>query len=95
MSITDDLHLIKGEYTNFAKLAYWGLVRKEGTTDRGGRWEITDLGRSFIRGNSALQKTVWVYRGVVQRNDERNLVYPFYLIPTEEPSVAGTGTSGG
>ncbi len=28
-------------------------------------------------------------------NDERNLVYPFYLIPTEEPSVAGTGTSGG
>lgn len=66
-SITDDLHLIKGEYTNFAKLAYWGLAKKEGITERGGRWQITERGKEFLRGKIKLRKTVWVYRNDVQR----------------------------
>jgi hypothetical protein len=69
LNISDDITLNKSEYTNFAKLAYWGLVEKEGDSKRGGRWQITAIGRRFLGGEVTLQKTAWVYRGVVQRFD--------------------------
>ncbi len=69
LNITDDLKLTRGEYTNFAKLAYWNLVKKEGDTERGGRWQITEAGRQFIRGEITRPRVVWVYRGSVQRTE--------------------------
>lgn len=73
VSITDDLHLIIGEYTNFAKLAYWGLARQQGGSERGGVWEITEKGRQFVQGDITLPRTVWVYRGDVQRFEGGNI----------------------
>lgn len=69
LSISDDLKLTKSQYTNFAKLAYWGLVVKANPKggERGGMWAITDEGWRFVRGKEKIQKYACVYRGDVVR----------------------------
>jgi hypothetical protein len=47
----DDLGLTNAEYSVFAKLAWFGLARREGEQ----RWSITDLGISFIEGTARVQ----------------------------------------
>lgn len=71
-SISYDLDLTLGEYTNFAKLAYWGLVEKANPNggERGGIWQLTEKGVAFMRGLTAVPAKVWVYRGdVVNQSD--------------------------
>lgn len=63
LNITDDLNLTKSEYTNFAKLAYWGLVKQEGNSERGGNWQITEKGWGFVKGLVGIRKQVIIYRG--------------------------------
>jgi hypothetical protein len=58
-----------GEYTNFAKLRYWGLIVKADGGERGGVWEITDRGLRFLLGEIGLPQFAWVYRGDVVRWD--------------------------
>ena len=58
-----DLNLTKGEYCNFQKLQYWGLVRKIGD----GLWKLTDEGRDFVDGKTTIQKTVWTFHAEVVR----------------------------
>ena len=71
LSISDDLKLTKSQYTNFAKLAYWGLVVKANPEggERGGMWAITAQGWRFVRGAVEIQKYAWVYRGDVIRRE--------------------------
>ena len=64
-NITDDLKLNGSEYTNFAKLRYWELVRKHGLEERGGNWVITELGRAFLEGRCEVRRRALVYRGEV------------------------------
>lgn len=60
--------LSKGEYTNFAKLAYWDLVKKiSDDSGKGGRWQLTRQGQAWLAGEIRLQRFCWVYRKVVQR----------------------------
>lgn len=68
-----NLELSKGEYTNFAKLAYWDLVEKANPSghERGGIWKLTFRGHDFVRGKGTVRRKAWVYRGdVVEREGE-------------------------
>ncbi|MGW1040009.1 hypothetical protein [Streptomyces sp. NPDC002547] len=47
----DDLDLTNAEYSVFAKLAWFGLAKRE--TEQ--RWSITDLGIAFIEGRARVQ----------------------------------------
>ncbi|QAX95517.1 hypothetical protein SEA_BARTHOLOMEWSD_68 [Streptomyces phage BartholomewSD] len=47
----DDLELTNSEYSVFAKLAWFGLARREQEQ----RWSITDLGIAFIEGRARVQ----------------------------------------
>ncbi len=71
-SISYDLDLNLGEYTNFAKLAYWGLVEKANPNggERGGIWKLTEKGIAFMRGLTAVPLRVWVYRGEVVKTSD-------------------------
>lgn len=70
-----DLDLTQGEYTNFAKLAYWNLARKANPNgaERGGIWQITDTGMRFVTGQISLPKKVWVYRNEVVLKEEKTV----------------------
>ena len=70
-----DLDLTQGEYTNFAKLAYWGLARKANpnNSERGGMWKITDTGMRFITGQISLPKKLWVYRNEVVLRESKQV----------------------
>lgn len=65
------LKLDKGQYTNIAKLAYWGLTVKANPKggERGGIWKMTGKGWQFIRGELDVMRCVWVYRGTVFETD--------------------------
>jgi len=68
-----NLDLTREQWTNFQKLRYWGLVRK--TCDAkgkrvGGTWEITRKGLDFIKGCTAVPRTMWTYRGEPVRGDD-------------------------
>jgi len=69
LSIADDINLTKSEYGNFAKLQYWDLAEKEGDSERGGRWVITETGKQFVKGEIALQRSVRVHRRQVLRRE--------------------------
>jgi hypothetical protein len=47
----DDLGLSNAEYSVFAKLAWFGLAKRE----QDQRWSITDLGISFVEGRARVQ----------------------------------------
>lgn len=47
----DELGLTNSEYAVFAKLAWFGLARREQEK----RWSITDLGIAFIEGRARVQ----------------------------------------
>ncbi|MEU6572320.1 hypothetical protein [Streptomyces sp. NPDC046805] len=47
----DDLGLTNAEYAVFAKLAWFGLAKRE--TEQ--RWSITDLGIGFVEGRARVQ----------------------------------------
>jgi hypothetical protein len=56
------------EGSNFQKLRYWGLIRKQLAPDsKGGWWSITDRGMRFAEGKIFLPSKVWTYRGDVLR----------------------------
>lgn len=65
LNISDSLDLSKGQYTNFAKLRYWGFIEHANPSggERGGWWKITRKGQHFLSGKMAVPKFVWVYRG--------------------------------
>lgn len=81
LMLADDLNLPRSEYTNFSKLAYWGLVEKCDNKERGGKWKVTPKGWQFVRGEIRLRRTVWSYRGEIVR--------------TEGPEVGITEVTGG
>jgi hypothetical protein len=64
-----DLKLTKSQYTNFAKLQYWNFVEKANPPghERGGKWRVTEQGVGFLKGNCQVSKSVWTYRGDVER----------------------------
>ncbi|QOV06191.1 hypothetical protein KGG72_gp61 [Streptomyces phage Salutena] len=47
----DELSLTNPEYAVFAKLAWFGLAKRE----EGQRWSITDLGVAFVEGRARVQ----------------------------------------
>ena len=60
----DKLNLSKSEYCNFQKLKYWDFIRKAELPEghKGGVWEITSRGNSFVQGYERPELVV-TYRG--------------------------------
>jgi hypothetical protein len=70
LNISDSLDLSKGQYTNFAKLQYWGFIEHANPnhSERGGYWVITPKGYLFLQDKLTVTRFAWVYRGdVVER----------------------------
>jgi hypothetical protein len=63
-----DLGLTNSQYSNFPKLAYWGLVETDGKHT--GYWKATKLGYLFLEGRVNVPRGVWTYRGEVTRMDK-------------------------
>jgi hypothetical protein len=63
----DWVHLatVAGPACEGGKARYWGLMEEEAgifvTTGRSGWWRLTNLGRSFVRGGTAIPKYAYVY----------------------------------
>lgn len=60
-----ELQLTRNQWDNFQKLRYFSLVRQHynaGVRARG-VWEITDLGRQFVRNATTIRSTAVTYRG--------------------------------
>jgi hypothetical protein len=60
-----ELGLTRNEWDNFQKLRYWGLVYQVKIEGRrqNGVWWLTKRGGLFVRGELAVPKRVWTYRG--------------------------------
>jgi len=71
-SALGDLNLTNSEYSNFPKLAYWGLIETDELHT--GKWSLTKVGAEFLRGSVCIPKGVWTYRGKLVRTD-KDLVY--------------------
>ena len=54
------INLTHNQICNFAKLRYWGLVRKE---NENGAWAVTMRGYGFLAGYESLPRYVISYRG--------------------------------
>lgn len=61
--LQDDLNLTKNQYNNFQKLKYHSLVRK---AQESGCWSLTQLGLSFLRGETCLPIWVSVFNNTIQ-----------------------------
>ena len=64
-----DLGLTGVEYSVFHKMTYWHLIEKVS----GERWVITDLGRAFIEGRTAVPVAVYAVNGVTVAADPENV----------------------
>jgi hypothetical protein len=65
-----EVDLLIAERTNLIKLQYWDLILKLGDEkNHGGRWLISKKGWQWLRGEIALPKHVWTYRGEVQKHE--------------------------
>lgn len=63
-----DLRLTQSEYTNVAKLRYWGLIEKVNEKEgKGGVWRLTDKGRDFCAGRSTIASVAITRKGEVVR----------------------------
>lgn len=72
-AIRRDLVLKNSEYTNFPKLAYWGLAEQEPDKEgrrRGRPWKITQKGHFFLARGTQIFSTVVTYRGKVVRIED-------------------------
>lgn len=73
-----DLVATKSEYTNCAKLRYWGLVvahDNDASRRSRGWWEITDKGKAFVIGDITIQRLVWVRDDVVLRHEGPHITF--------------------
>lgn len=67
--------LTYSERENLRKLQYWNLILKLGDPDnKGGQWIISKLGWRWLRGEIGQPKSVWTYRGTVQKYSEGDRV---------------------
>lgn len=59
------LDLTRNQWDNFQKLRYFGLVAQvfEDGKRRRGVWEITELGRDFLRGAATVRRISLTYKG--------------------------------
>ena len=69
-AVLSQLPLTGPQWTNFQKLRYWGLVKKQDHH----LWQLTRHGVQFLRGLVKVPKKVWTFRGVFQRFEETPLV---------------------
>lgn len=60
----NNIELTRGQWDNFQKLKYWGLV--ESKSPNSGVWRITEKGRDFLHAKIKVHKKVYTYRGVVE-----------------------------
>ena len=71
----NDLGMNYSQQSNFQKLKYWGIVEKaDPNCAKGGEWRITERGWSFVKGEIALQKSVFTYRGAVVGYEGKKLL---------------------
>jgi hypothetical protein len=64
------------QQSNFQKLRYWGLVEKSNPDClKGGDWNITAKGWSFMKGEISVHKQSWSYRGVFVRYDGEKIAF--------------------
>lgn len=64
-----DLNLSRSVWDNFQKLRYWKLVQPHqvGGVRSRGEWYLTVRGWAFLRGELALRRYAWTYRGDIRR----------------------------
>lgn len=62
-----DLGLTTSQYSNAAKLQYWGLIKGELDRRKGSKWIISRLGRDFMDGIASIPKYAIVRRNAVER----------------------------
>lgn len=73
-----ELGLTTSEWTNFAKLRYWGLAENEMGKDsrhKGGVWGITALGLDFVHGRCHIFDTAVVCRNVVKERKGTRIMF--------------------
>lgn len=64
--------LTYSEFTNFPKLRYWGLIRpfmNEESKKKRGWWQLTEMGRKFMLGQSQVLAIAVTVRGKVVRHE--------------------------
>jgi hypothetical protein len=67
----NDLSLTHNQWSNFPKLAYWGLAENTAA----GIWALTELGRLFICGGISIPRSTTTYRGVVVRQFGKDIYF--------------------
>jgi len=65
---SETLAIRNSGHGDFAKLAYWGLIKPkpspaDPTKKESGYWMITNLGVRFIKGEETVQETAKIYNG--------------------------------
>jgi len=56
-----EMHLRNGEYTNFAQMAWWGLIE----SFTGNRWDLSEKGWRFLHGRGGIPRRVLTFRNRV------------------------------
>lgn len=57
--------LSRGEYANCTKLKFWGFIEK----NFDGNWSVTDLGKSFLRGEVSAFKNIKYFRNRIVESE--------------------------
>ena len=70
-----DCNFTKNEYNNFQKLHYFGLVAKVDDSDKlkSGRWLLTHRGATFLKGEQAVDKKVYIFRNRIEGRSEEKV----------------------
>lgn len=70
----EGLGLTSGQYTNHPQVRHWGLAEIMAPVDeeekrKGGKWRLTPIGLSFLRGEATMPKYAITFRGKLKRHD--------------------------
>ena len=66
VNVYQELKFTHSQMCNFRKMQYWGLVEHSSPDNtRDGRWNLTQLGWHFVKGELPVRKWVVTYRGTV------------------------------
>ena len=81
-----ELGLTTSEWTNFAKLRYWGLADKYAISDnqkhKGGVWVLTDGGNRFVHGVSFIYEIVTMERKRIKGYSGLEVYYDVKFSPS-------------
>lgn len=79
----DSIGLTHSQQANWQKLQYFGLITRDGDTERVNKWSITNKGVAFLKGEIMVLDRVNTFNMEVRENSTADLKYIYQIVDND------------